>query len=258
MGIVCGAVGVFAVMRGQSFAAEALADIGASGGSAAFLLGAGPLAGFLVAGLGAAGAMELLGVQRARGRDLATGVVLGASLGLAALFLYLDTTHTSTTGATVTILFGSLFGVDPATIPAVIALSLAAVALVLVVQRPLLISSVNADLAAARGIPVRAIGALYLLALALAVALAALTIGAILGTALLVGPAAAALRLTARPGRAMLIAAVIGVASTWIGVILAYESYHWPPHGHGWPVSSFVVAFVLLVYLIAGRCSRAS
>jgi zinc/manganese transport system permease protein len=99
---------------------------------------------------------------------------------------------------------------------------------------------------------VRLIGAVYLLALAVAVALAELTIGAVLGTALLVGPAAAALRLTDRPGRAVLTAGAIGVAATWLGIILAYDSYYWPPHGHGWPVSFFVVAAVLLLYLLAG------
>ena len=100
-------------------------------------------------------------------------------------------------------------------------------------------------MAAARGIPVRLIGAGYLLALALATALAAITIGTILSTALLVGPAASALRLTKRPLRAMLTAAGIGVAAMWVGIVLAYDSYDWPPVGHGWPVSFFVVTLDL-------------
>ncbi len=255
--IVAAAVGVFAVIRGQSFAAEALSDIGAAGGSAAFLVGVGPVWGFLAAGVGAAAVMELIGIQRPRGRDLATGIVLGACLGLAALFLYLDTTYQSTTGATLTILFGSLFAVDSGTIPAIIALSVVALVVVVIIQRPLLLSSVNADMAAARGIPVRLIGGLYLLALAVAVALSALTIGAILGTALLIGPAATALRLTRRPAAAMALAAAIGVVATWLGIVLAYDSYYWPPRGQGWPVSFFVVAVILVSYLLAGLPSRA-
>lgn len=249
--IVSGAVGVFAVIRGQAFAGEALSDIGAAGAAGAFLGGIGALWGFLASTIGAAAVMELIGIQRPRGRDLATGIVLGASLGLAALLLYLATTVRSTTGATVTILFGSLFAVDPGTIPAIVALSLLALGLVVLVHRPLLLSSLSPELAAARGIPVRLVGAIYLLALAVAVALAALTIGAILGTALLVGPAASALRLTDRPGRAIAIAAAIGTAATWLGVVLAYDSFYWPPKGHGWPVSFFVVAFVLAAYLLA-------
>lgn len=250
--LVSGAVGVFAVVRGQAFTGEALSDIGASGGSAAFLVGVGPLWGFLAAAIGASALIELIGVQRPRSRNLATGIVLGAALGLAALFLYLDTTYHSTTGATVTILFGSLFLLNSSLIPAIVVLALLAVVLVSGVQRPLLLSSLSPDLARVRGIPVRTVGAVYLLALAVVVALSALTIGAILGTALLIGPAATALRVTRHPGPAMLAAGAIGAAATCLGVVLAYDSYLWPPRGHGWPVSFFVVTAVLVFYLLSG------
>ncbi len=99
----------------------------------------------------------------------------------------------------------------------------------------------------------------YLVALALAVSLSAVTIGAILSTALLIGPAATALRITNRTGRAALIAAVIGVAATWLGVLLAYDSYYWSPSGGGWPVSFFVVTLIFLrLSRFAGSLSRAA
>jgi zinc/manganese transport system permease protein len=250
--LVCGAVGVFTVIRGQSFAGEALADIGTTGGSAAYFVGVGPLWGFVAIGLAAAGVMELIGIQRPRGRDLATGIVLGTALGIAALLFYFDTTYRNTTGATVTILFGSVFAISPTTIPAALALALGVLALLALLYRPLLLSSASAELAAARGIPVRLVGAGYLLALALAVALAEMTIGTILSTALLVGPAAAALRLTRRPVHALLVAVLLGVGAMWLGVVLAYDSFDWPPLHHGWPVSFFVVTLIFLFYLLAG------
>jgi len=254
--IVTGAVGVFTVMRGQSFAGEAFGDIGTTGGSGAFLIGVGPLWGFVVGNLLAAGAMEAIGIQRTRGRDLATGIVLGASIGLAALFLYLATTEQSTTGATVTILFGSAFAIASSTVPLILLLSLLALGLILLLYRPLLLATVSPEMAAARGIPVRATGILYLVALALAAALAAITIGSILGTALLVGPAASALRLSKRPLIAMLTAAGIGIGAMWLGIVLAYDSYNWPPAGHGWPVSFFVVTIVFIAYLLSGLPER--
>jgi zinc/manganese transport system permease protein len=250
--LVSGALGVFTVMRGQSFAAEALGDVGTTGGSGAFLVGVEPLWGFLTSGVLAAGAMELVGIQRTRGRDLATGIVLGAALGLAALFLYLDSTVHNTTGAAVTVLFGSIFTISGATIPLVAALALGAVAILAAIHRPLLLSTVSPEVAAARGVPVRLVGAAHLLALAVSVALCALTIGSILSTALLVGPAAAALRVTRRPGWAVLVAGLLGVASVWLGIVLAYDSYDWPPHGTGWPVSFFVVTIVFALYLFSG------
>jgi zinc/manganese transport system permease protein len=246
--LVAATVGVFTVIRGQAFAGEALGDIGAAGGSSASLAGVAPLWGFIGIAVAAAGVMEMIGIQRARGRDLATGIVLGAGFGLAALFLYLDTSST-TTGATVTILFGSIFALSSSTLPLVVAFGAPAVGIIVVLYRPLLLSSVSPELAAARGLPVRLIGLLYLVALALATALSAVTIGAILSTALLVGPAATALQLTRRPGRAIAAAGVIGVAAVWLGIVLAYDSYDWRPLHHGWPASFFVVTLVLVAYI---------
>ena len=117
--------------------------------------------------------------------------------------LYLYNVDHSTTGATFTILFGSPFAITSSTIPLVIVFGVVALGLILALFRPLLLSSISPELAAARGIPVRLVGGLYLLALAAAVALAAFTIGTILSTALLVGPAATALRLTRSPARAV-------------------------------------------------------
>jgi len=249
--VVSAAVGVFTVIRGQSFAGHALGDVGTTGGSGAFLVSANPLWGFVVASLIGAGIMELFGIRRQRGRDLATGIVLGGALGIAALFLYLSSNSGNTTGAAFTVLFGSIFAIDASTIPVVVALSLLALMTVGVLYRPLLLSSVSADMASARGVPVRALGIVYLLSMALAVSLSCITIGAILSTALLIGPAATALRLTKRPGLAMTWAAVIGVGVTWLGILLAYDSYYWPPLHRGWPVSFFVVTLVFLVYLVA-------
>jgi zinc/manganese transport system permease protein len=256
--LVAGPLGVFTVLRGQSFAGEALGDIGTTGGSGAYLVGVGLLWGFLVFNVAAVTVMELIGVQRHRGRDLATGIVLGAGLGLAALFLYLAATHQSTTGAAVTVLFGSLFIISSTTIPLAIAIAGVVLLLLVIVGRPLLLASANPELAAARGIPVRLIGYVYLLALSLAVALCALTIGSILSTALLVGPAASSLRICRRPVWAAAAAAGLGVAAAWIGVLLAYDSYAWPPHHQGWPVSFFVVALVLVIYLGCGVARRLS
>jgi zinc/manganese transport system permease protein len=112
----------------------------------------------------------------------------------------------------------------------------------------LLLSALDSDLARIRGINVRLVGLLHLAVLALAVSLSAMTIGAILSTALLIGPAATALRLTTRPAISLLLAAGIGLASCWGGILLAYDSYDWTG-GHGWPVSFCVVAIIFVSYL---------
>jgi zinc/manganese transport system permease protein len=255
--LVSGIVGSFAVIRGQSYAGHALADISVTGGSASYLVGVSPLWGFVGVGVLAAGVMDMIGVQRPRGRDLATGIVRGAGLGLAALFLYWDTTHSNVSGATITILFGSMFTISSSLLPVIVLLSVAAVGIVAILYRPLLLSSVAPDLAAVRGISVRLVGLLVLIAISVAVALSAMTIGTILSTALLIGPAAIGLRLSSRPGLAMAWGALAGLAATWLGVLLAYDSFYWPPARHGWPVSFFVVTLIFLGYVaVQGITSR--
>ncbi len=250
--VVSAVVGTFTVLRGQSFAGHSLADVATAGGSGSLLLGLSPLTGFLGGGILGALSMDLIGVQRVRGRDVATGIVLGAATGLAALFLYLDTTTQAITGATQQILFGSIFTIDPSTVPVVVVCSLVALGLIGFLFRPLLLSSLSVEAAAARGVPVRLVGSLFMVALALAVGLSALAIGAILSTALLIGPAASALRLTRRFGWAMGIAALLGVGITWLGILLAYDSYYWSSSRTPLPVSFCIVALVVLAYLGSG------
>jgi zinc/manganese transport system permease protein len=96
------------------------------------------------------------------------------------------------------------------------------------------------------------VGLLFMLAMAIAVGLSSITIGAILSTALLIGPAATALRLTRSIPRAMAVAALLGVATTWVGIVLAYDSYYWDPSSQGLPVSSFIVAIAFILYLVSG------
>ena len=248
--VTSGVIGVFTVIRGQSFAGHSLADVATTGGAGAFLAGVNQFWGFLAAGIAAAGLMEAIGVQRRRGRDVATGVVLGGALGVAALFLYLGTLKSGTTGASFTILFGSIFVVSPDTLPAVLASGVVALFATAALARVLLLSALSPDLARSRGVNVRLVGIAYLIALAIDVSLSAIAIGAVLSTALLIGPAATALRMTKSPAKAMAASAATGLAATWLGIVLAYDSYYWPPLGHGWPVSFFVVALVLIGYLL--------
>ncbi len=270
--VVCAVVGVFTVIRGQSFAGHSLGDVAAAGGSGALLIGLSPVIGFVGLGIVGASAMDLIGVRRLRGRDLATGIVLGAAIGLSALFLYLITTTSSTTGPTQQILFGSIYTTAPGTLLTVAILGVIALGCVTAIWRPLMLETVSPDIAVARGVRVRAVGLAYMLALAVSVGLSSLTIGAILSTALLIGPAAAALRLTRSLTRALVAACVIGVTTTWAGILLAYDSYYWQPAHLGLPVSFCIVGLIFTTYLacalaaaLAGRkpgqggaCSRRS
>ncbi len=250
--VVSAIVGVFTVVRSQSFAGHALTDVATTGGSGAFYFGISPLLGFIGGGVIGAGAMDLVGVQRVRSRDLATGIVLGAATGLAALFLYLDTTTSATTGATQQILFGSIFTVAPSTVPVVTALSVLTLLAIAVIHKPLLLSSLSEELASARGVRTRLVGLEFMMAMAIAVGLSSIAIGAILSTALLIGPAATSLRITRSLRSSMVVASFLGVGTTLVGILLAYDSNYWDTGSQGLPVSFFIVSITFVGYLVSG------
>lgn len=247
--VVAGAVGVMVVIRGESFAAHSLGALGTVGGSVAALTSLAPLLGYICAGSVAALTMGVSGTLRRRDRDVVTGMVLSTALGVSALLLYLAATSPKSSGTTSSVLFGSIFALSGISLPWCIAVGAACLIALAVLGRPLLLSSVNPDIAAARGVRIRLLALAFLLLLAAAAALASVAVGTMLSTALLIGPPATALRLTRRPSTAIMVAMAIGIAETWLGILLAYQSYHWRPVHTGWPVSFFIVTLVVLGYV---------
>jgi zinc/manganese transport system permease protein len=247
--VVSAALGYFVVLRGLSFAGHAVTDIGLAGAAGAVLLGLSALWGLLAFCVLAATGVDLLG-ERARERDVATGVILALALGLGALFLYVGMRYVN---EPYILLFGSIFEADPALTPVLATIGAACLVVLAVLYRPLLFCSVSPETAAARGVPVRLVGLLFIATMAVGVAEAAQVVGVLLSTALLIGPAASAAYLVTRPGLNMAVAAALGVVETWVGIVLAYDSYYWtwPTSGKGWPVSFFITVLALGVYLLA-------
>ena len=99
------------------------------------------------------------------------------------------------------LLFGSFLGITDAQVVVLLVVAVAALLVFAFIGRPLLFASVDAEVAAARGVPVRLLSAVFLVLLGVAAAEVSQITGALLVFALLVMPAAAAQRLTIRPGR---------------------------------------------------------
>ncbi len=216
--VVCGAVGVFLVLRHLTFAGHALSHVGFAGAAGSVLVGVAPLWGLVAFTLVAAVAMGLLG-ERLRGRDVAVGIILSLALGLGVLFLYLYTTHATQATA---ILFGNVLGVSRDTVWTLAGLSVLSLGALAFVSRPLLFATLAPELAEAKGVSLRLISVLFLAIVAIAVAEAAQVVGVLLVFALMVGPAAAALRLTSRLGWGVGLAVGLALAETWAGIALAY------------------------------------
>ncbi len=250
--VAAGLLGYFVVVRRHAFAAHALAHIGFPGATGAALVGVPVTAGLLVFTVTGALVMGAVGREVAS-REVATGTVLAFATGLGVLFGSLQTR--STTSVT-NVLFGSLLTISNAQL-GTFALFTAAVVVVLgIVARPLVFASVDAQVARARGVPVRALGVVFLVLLALVVTMAVQVVGTLLLFALVVTPTATALRLTARPAAVAAIGTGINVVAVVAGLLLAAMV--------NLPASFFVVtlavatwAVVLLATRDTGRAGRA-
>jgi zinc/manganese transport system permease protein len=124
--------------------------------------------------------------------------------------------------------------------------------IVIAVNRPLLLSSLSAELTRARGINLRAVSVAFMVAMAVSVGLSSIAVGSILSTALLIGPAAASVRLTRSLRASLIVAGALGVVTTWLGILFAYDSFYWVPSSQGLPVSFFIVSLIFIAYLISG------
>jgi len=247
------AIGYFVVLRGLSFAGHAVTDIGLTGGAGALLAGFDPLVGLIVFSVGAALAVGALG-ERARKRDLATGLTLALALGIGALFLHLRTRYANAQSA---LLFGSVFDTDPALLRVVAIVGAAGLAALTAMYRPLLFASVAPEAARTAGVAVRTLGFAFLVVMAVAVAEAAQVVGVLVSTALLVGPAATAIALVRAPLPGIALAIAIGIGEAWLAIALAYGSFGWSHGGRSWPVSFFVATLALGIF-IAARGFRAA
>lgn len=235
--IAAGVVGYFVVIRSLSFAAHTLTQIGFAGATGALAAAVNPLYGLLLINSIGAAVIAVWGGNE-RERDVVTGVVLTAALGLGLLFLALGSAV-----AAVPVLVGDVLAVS---FGEVLITGIAAVVIVVAVaamHRPLLFSSLDADIAEARGVRVRTMSLLLLGILAIAASVVTPIVGVLLAFAILVGPAATAALVSPRPGRAIALSVGLSVAYMWIGLAVSY----WVD----FPPSVFVTGLAFAGYLAA-------
>ena len=241
--IAAGAIGYFVVLRGSSFAAHALSHIGFAGAAGAVVLGLSPVVGLLAFTLGSGSIIGALG-SRLRGRDVTIGIVLAWTLGLGVLFISLYTGYATEAYA---LLFGEILGISATDVMVTLVAGFITVVALVAAYRPLLFSSVDEELASAKGVPVTAVSIGFMAILAVAVTEAVQVVGVLLIFALIVTPAAIAIRFTARPPHAIGLGVALALLFTWLGLSIAYFSPH--------PVSFFITSIAFFTY-VAVRLSE--
>lgn len=237
--IISGMVGYFVIIRQLSFAAHALGHIGFAGASGALLLGLTPMTGQLILTVLAASGMGALG-ERISKSDMAIGVILSFCLGLGTLFLHI---YNGYAGQASIILFGNLLGVSLKDISLMFILMLLCISAILILSRRLLFSSLEPELASAKGISLSAISIIFLMIVAIAVTLASQVVGVILVFTLVIGPPAIAVQLTHHFGSGMMLSILLSVVIVWASIVISYFT--------DYPISFLISAMVFFIYILS-------
>jgi zinc/manganese transport system permease protein len=235
--IVAGVVGYFVVMRRLSFAAHALSHIGFAGAAGAVLIGLNPLTGLLLFTSGGGLTMAVLG-RKASSRDVQIGTVLAFMLGLGVLFINLYKGYAT---EAYSLLFGEILGISSSDVIATLIAGVVIILAIVLLYRRLLFTSLDEEVAEAKGISMMKMSIVFMLLIAVATSIAVQVVGVLLIFALMVTPAAVAQRLARRPSQGLSISVGIALLATWFGLFIAY----YVPY----PVSFFITTVVFAVYL---------
>jgi zinc/manganese transport system permease protein len=234
---VAGVVGFFTVLRGAAFAAHSLPNGAFAGAAGAFLIGANTIVGLGVFSLAGAGMIAGLG-RRARS-DVATALTIVLMLALGDLFL----SRTSEYAPEIfSLLFGEVLGVSASKLAPTAVIAVVCIVAVIVLYRPLMLSSVAPDVAEARGINTRVMDLAFLVVLALVTTMAVPVVGSLLIFSLLIGPPAAARSFTNRPPVAMALSVVFALVTMWVAIAVSYET--------NLPIGFFVGATSAFAYAV--------
>ena len=244
LGVVGGLIGVFVVARDMPFAVHGISELSFAGGSAGLLFGIGVIPGALTGSLLAALLIGLLG-SRARHRNSITAVIMPFGLGLGILCLSL---YSGRSANKFGLLTGQIVAIDDPQIGALAIISAIVIIALLLIWRPLMFASVDPDVAAARGVPTRALSLVFMLLLGLAAAVSVQIVGALLVLSLLVTPAAAALRVSSSPLLVPILSVCFAVVSTVGGILLAL--------GGSIPISPYVTTISFAIWVVCTLIAR--
>ncbi|MGZ4168268.1 MAG: metal ABC transporter permease [Solirubrobacteraceae bacterium] len=248
--LACGTIGWFVVLRAQVFAGDALSHVAFVGAIAAAVAGVDERTGLFALTLALAIGMGVLG-RRARADDVTIGIAFSWILGIGVLLLaILATSPAGASGiTTANTLFGSIYSLSASDAVIGAAIALVVTFVVVMAARPLLLSTLDPELATVRGLPVCALGLAFLAALAVTSAESTQAVGALLLLGLIAAPGGAATLLTARPYLGVALSGAIAVGAMWGGLALSYAIA-------ALPASTAVIGLAAAAYAGAGIWSR--
>jgi len=248
LGGLAAVVGVFVLLRRLAFLTDALTHTVFPGVVVGFLLGgqSGIFPGALVVACVAAGLFTLLAATRRVGEDAALAILL---TGFFAVGVVLVSRRPSYTADLTAFLFGRVLTVRLSDIVATAVVAAVVLTSVAALRKELLLVAFDPESARAAGYRVAALDLALNLAIALVVVAAVRAVGTVLVIALIVVPAAAARLLSDRLVVVTAVAAVLGMGSGWLGLLVSYRIS--VDHGIRLATGATVVLVLVAAYLLA-------
>ncbi len=219
VGILCAVIGCYVVLRSMAFLGDALAHAILPGVAVAYLLGGNLLVGALAAAIIVALGIAFISRGGTIKEDTAIGILFAAALSLGVALISSIRTYAVDLSH---ILFGNILGVSTSDMLIVIILSLAVLAILVILYRPFMIISFDPILAQTLRLPSGLLRSVLLILLAITIVISMQTVGIGLVAAMLVTPGAAAYLLARRLPVMMLLAALFGALSSLVGLYASY------------------------------------
>ena len=219
VGVACAVVGAFVVLKGMSFVGDAVSHSAFPGVVLAYLLGLPIILGGAVAAIGTALGIGALTRKSGLRADAVIGVLFA---GMFALGVALFSSIPNYVGDLFHFLFGDVLGISFADLISLTVLASLLLLIVWVLWKELLFATFDPLGAGAAGLPVRRLDDLLLILIAVTIVVSLQAVGIVLVVAMITTPAATAQLLVKRFGQMIALAAVIGVASSIVGLYVSY------------------------------------
>jgi manganese/iron transport system permease protein len=219
VGLVCGVVGVYVVLRGMAFIGDAVAHSAFPGVALAYTFGGNLLLGGAAAGIVTSVLIAYVSQNRRLKEDTVIGVFFAFAFGLG---IVLVSTRDSWTTDLSSFLFGQVLAVSPQDVWTVAGIGAVLVAVVLALRKELVAVSLDRETARAAGLPVFRLDLTLYVVVTSTIVMSLEAVGNVLVLALLITPAATARLLTERLWTMTLLASAIGCAGSLAGLYVSY------------------------------------
>ncbi|MHA1585527.1 MAG: metal ABC transporter permease [Promethearchaeota archaeon] len=241
VGVVCGIIGVYIILKGLSFLGAGIAHSCFAGGTLAILLGTNPFLTIFLTGEFSAGIIAYLNEKGSSGeKDTAVGIMFSFAMALAILFAALNNKYTTNIQS---LLFGNALLITTESFYELLIIAFLILIIFFGIKKELMFVTYDEEMAKVMGIPVRVLNYIFLALVAGIITVSLKAIGALLVFAMIVTPAAAAYQWTYKSNWMIVLSGLFGCISAVFGIIISFL--------YDIPTGPSVVLCVTLIFAVS-------